>query len=47
MMKNPRFVQSVTQTASTNDIRMPWTRGKHRAAFIQKRTAKVKLAKTG
>jgi len=26
---------------------MPWTRGKHRAAFIQKRTAKIKLAKTG
>ena len=47
MMKNTRFVQSVTQTVGKNDIRMPWTRGKHRAAFIQKRSAKVKVVKTG
>ncbi|MGA9409054.1 MAG: hypothetical protein WBV78_01280 [Roseobacter sp.] len=38
MKTNTRFIQSVVKTAKSNEVEMPWTRGKRREAFIQKRS---------
>lgn len=38
MKTNTRFIQSIVKTAKSNEVDMPWARGKRREAFIQKRS---------
>ncbi|MCB1364973.1 MAG: hypothetical protein KDK02_12685 [Rhodobacteraceae bacterium] len=40
MKPKARFIESVTQTALSCDVQMPWTRGTRRVEFISRRTAK-------
>ncbi|MDF0601542.1 hypothetical protein P1J78_12425 [Psychromarinibacter sp. C21-152] len=39
MARDKRWITSVTQEAAKVEIKMPWTRGARRAAFIAKRSA--------
>jgi hypothetical protein len=41
MKTNTRFIQSVVKTVQSNEVVMPWTRGKPRQAFIEKRRGKM------
>lgn len=43
MQSNKRWVTSVTKEAAKLDVRMPWTRGARRAAFIANRAARSEL----
>ncbi|WP_170222776.1 hypothetical protein [Marimonas lutisalis] len=46
MKKQPRWINSVIETAKTESTAMPWQRGGRRAAFITKRNASPREAKT-
>jgi len=41
MKTNTRFIQSIVKTAKSNEVEMPWARGKRREAFIQKRSERT------
>lgn len=45
-MAKRRFIKSVTEAATQDTPRMPWARGKRRAAFIAKRDAQTELRKS-
>ncbi|WP_166416711.1 hypothetical protein [Cochlodiniinecator piscidefendens] len=41
MQKNKRWMKSVLKEAASNEIAMPWARGKRRTAMIERRNAPV------
>lgn len=43
MNTNTRYIKSVLKTVEANKVAMPWTRGRRRKAFIEKRVSEVKL----
>ncbi len=43
MAQQKRWIASVTREAAKLDVKMPWTRGARRAAFIARRNAKPAL----
>lgn len=42
MKNNTRFIKSIIQTAEAEDVVMPWTRGKNRRSFIERRAQQEK-----